>query len=127
MLTIHLDDRECGAILAALRLIQLTGHQDLSVEIADIYDCGGEFGGLDNDEIDALCERVNSMDQVLPPAEPLTPREVVMIEKLERIERHALSHQRAPLGDRGSALRECAQYARAAIQLAHALPCSAAA
>lgn len=56
-LTLKVDNREFAAILAGLRRIQET--EFLDPDITTIFTNAGEFAGLDNDEIDNLCERLN--------------------------------------------------------------------
>jgi len=66
-----LNDREIGAVLAGLRLIQgmregtvTTTKAEMDVAIDDIESNGGKHDPLDADEIDALCERLNCSDVV---------------------------------------------------------------
>jgi hypothetical protein len=53
----HLDNRELGTVLAALRVWQ--GMGQVSQSIQDIATDGGTIEPLNNEEIDALCERIN--------------------------------------------------------------------
>lgn len=52
-----LDNVELATVLAGLRIIQRSGVPD---DIEDVATCGGEFGVLGDDEIDALRERLNT-------------------------------------------------------------------
>lgn len=61
-----LNDRELGAVLAGLRLLQAlkedkaqTRSADLDVALDDIETSAGEVEPLTIDEIDVLCERMN--------------------------------------------------------------------
>lgn len=54
---VSIDDRELSTLLAALRNWQQTYHKPLEIE--EIATNGGECDPLDNDEIDALCIRIN--------------------------------------------------------------------
>ena len=65
-----LNDRELGAVLAGLRLLQglredrvQTGSAELDVSIDDIETSSGEFEPLTVDEIDGLCERMNRAEK----------------------------------------------------------------
>jgi hypothetical protein len=65
-----LNDRELGAVLAGLRLLQglredrvQTGSAELDVSIDDIETSSGEFEPLTVDEIDGLCERMNCAEK----------------------------------------------------------------
>lgn len=49
------SDAETAAIIAGLRLLQR--QHELSEDLTDIIDCGGER--LDDDALDELCERIN--------------------------------------------------------------------
>ncbi|AMK23262.1 MULTISPECIES: hypothetical protein [Sphingomonadaceae] len=51
------DDRELGALLAALRLLQQQGCPE---ELLDVATDGAAFRTIDTSEIDALCERLNA-------------------------------------------------------------------
>jgi hypothetical protein len=51
------DDQETAIILAGLRLIQRQGVPD---DLEDIATNFGAFDPLDDDDIDALCERINT-------------------------------------------------------------------
>jgi hypothetical protein len=54
---LHFDNQETGIILAGLRMIQRMGvHSDEE----DIASGGGEFEPFGDDDIDALCERLNT-------------------------------------------------------------------
>jgi hypothetical protein len=53
--TADLDEREIAAVLAGLRCLQAGG---FSVAM-DVLTNGGTIRPLDNNEIDALCERIN--------------------------------------------------------------------
>jgi hypothetical protein len=54
-----LDDRETAAVLAGLRLFQQAGEKGLDMDIWDIATNSGETERLGDDEIDALCEKLN--------------------------------------------------------------------
>lgn len=54
----NLTDRELGAVLAGLRLWQ-AWEASADESLRDIADGGGAFAPLSDDEIDALCERLN--------------------------------------------------------------------
>lgn len=55
------DAREVATILASLRAAQnVQQHEALAPEIVDIATDGGAFVALDDGEVDALCERLNS-------------------------------------------------------------------
>lgn len=56
---VHLNAPELGAVLAGLRTWQAMS-DGAPPEVADIADGGGEFSALDDDEIDALAERINA-------------------------------------------------------------------
>lgn len=62
---ITLDDRELAAVLAGLRMLQLEvksvadSSNWIDQEIHDIYTDADSLVGLDSDEIDSLCERLN--------------------------------------------------------------------
>lgn len=56
-ITLKVDNREFGAILTGLRILQNQSYLDPS--LSEILTNCGEFHGLDNNEIDALCERLN--------------------------------------------------------------------
>lgn len=56
--TVTLDRAELGAILAALRLLQRT--PQVSPEINMILTGCNEFEPLSIDQIDTLCERINT-------------------------------------------------------------------
>lgn len=56
--TVTLDRAELGAILAALRLLQRTAQ--VSREINSILTGCNEFEPLSVDQIDTLCERINT-------------------------------------------------------------------
>jgi hypothetical protein len=59
-----LNDRELGTVLAALRAIQnVQQHEALAPEIVEIATDGGRLEPLNDDEIDALCERLQKPDQ----------------------------------------------------------------
>lgn len=60
----RLHAEELAAVLAGLRMIQSAG--DLPGPIADIFTNCGELAGLTNDEIDRLCERLNTEDDACP-------------------------------------------------------------
>lgn len=64
-----LDARELGAVLAGLRLLQglhegriNTTKAEMDVAIDDIETSGGDHDPLTEDEIDTLCERLNTSD-----------------------------------------------------------------
>jgi hypothetical protein len=60
-----LDNRELAAVLAGLRLLQVT--PIVPPEIAEIAIAGGEINlPLNRDEIDSLCERLNCEPDVGP-------------------------------------------------------------
>lgn len=54
-----LDSREVSAVLAGLRMAQVGIQGGTSYLDTDNYTQGGEIEGLDPDEIDDLCERLN--------------------------------------------------------------------
>lgn len=67
MITINLDTRELATILAALRLWQwhleeggpvVTGNQQRIDMISDLACGNGSVRALNEEEIDALCERI---------------------------------------------------------------------
>lgn len=55
----RLDDREHATVLAALRFYETEGHRAIP-EIVEIATNGNTLVGLNGDEIDALCERLNT-------------------------------------------------------------------
>lgn len=60
---IEVDDREVATILAALRFYQAGRQFDASARmeaIDDIATNGGDVDALDAEEIDELCERINT-------------------------------------------------------------------
>jgi len=61
MMRITVDDREHAAILAGLRLLQhyIEGTQPIHDGIQEILTDGGN-SSLNLDEIDQLCERINT-------------------------------------------------------------------
>lgn len=58
-MTVELDDRELGTVLAALRLWQQTTGCH-GRDVMEIATDGGTFEELGVDEIDDLCERINT-------------------------------------------------------------------
>lgn len=54
-----LTSRETAAVLAGLRLLQCN-LPSLTIGIQNIFDDGGTLSPLDEDEIDDLCERINT-------------------------------------------------------------------
>lgn len=60
-----LTDEECAAVLAGLRILQQAVERrakplNLAFEsVADIYTDDGRVEGLNVDEIDALCDKIN--------------------------------------------------------------------
>lgn len=54
---IEIDDRELATILAALRMFQ---RNDRDFELTEIQTDNGLFTALSDEEIDTLCERINS-------------------------------------------------------------------
>jgi len=57
-----LNQKELAAVLAGLRMLQSVSLKNdglLPVEFADIMTDGGSFEGLDDIEIDELCQRLN--------------------------------------------------------------------
>jgi len=62
---VALNDREISAVLAGLRMLQYaidnaTSYGGLHEDIIDISSNGGTLEPLGSEEIDELCERVNS-------------------------------------------------------------------
>ncbi len=67
--TITLNDRELATILASLRATQnVQQHEPLAPEIVDIATNYGALDALNHDEVDQLCERINSGS--INPTEP---------------------------------------------------------
>jgi hypothetical protein len=54
-----IDDRERDAILAGLRMVQQAIEGNAPAMDEDVFTNGGDHEGLDPDEIDELCERLN--------------------------------------------------------------------
>jgi len=61
-----LDSAELAAVLAGLRMIQRRG---VDVEVMDIFTEAGAHDGLNDDEIDALCIKLDGAESTVPAQE----------------------------------------------------------
>lgn len=67
-MSVILHDTEISTVMAALRHYQASGYgneRKLPAELGDIASNNGTETPLDDDQIDALCERINGIDDTL--------------------------------------------------------------
>lgn len=86
-----LDDAELATVLAALRFYQRAGMGDPDNRDDDIHDIatgGGEvMSSLDDDGIDALCERLNGVAPVAPQSDDMEALRAALRDMMRATER----------------------------------------